>query len=297
LAALEIGNVATEARPLVAADKKNFGGEVTKGVIAVVVNAILARAAAQDDAESSKKGKGGGGKKGESKSKKPTVRIRAPAPPPADAKKALLQKENMAALQAAMKDEAAQFACCQALEAWLASEQGAAGAMKVLEPLYDADILEEGPLLKFWVDVQATVERQSKEIVALTQSVEAHNKFVDEKNEELKKAEHEEQESAWWNKQAAAEAQYARCGQNAPPDEQAREKAANHALRKAVELDTNRKKILAASKKKAVEAQADLSSAQKELQTRTEQAVPMAAVQKNGEKFFTWLQEAEEDSD
>ena len=123
LAALEIGNVATEARPLVAADKKNFGGEVTKGVIAVVVNAILARAAAQDDAESSKKGKGGGGKKGESKSKKPTVRIRAPAPPPADAKKALLQKENMAALQAAMKDEAAQFACCQALEAWLASEQ------------------------------------------------------------------------------------------------------------------------------------------------------------------------------
>ena len=302
MGALQLSDVPAEAKKLAASDKK-FTGAAPAATVAITLNAVLRSTSAAVEPETAKKS--GGGKKGPPKkgggvgSVKPTKVAEKPPPTLPETRKAI--RANKALLASVAPNETGQVALLKAVEAWLLSPQGAValpGAAKVVEVIYDTDLVESSVLTDYWTATQTKREREARELKESQESVAALEKTHASAADAAKIAEREEADNQYYRKQAETYAQNVRCGNNPNKEEEVIEKQANAALKKAIELHTQSQKVLAARQKNMIDERAELETAQRLLAERTKRhETGVEVFTLHSKPFFEWLLAPDESSE
>ena len=259
LSELACSDVPDRAKEIAAAEKKKFGEQKFAAVVSITLNAVMRSVPPAEDAPAEKK-KGGGGKKGKG-SAKPTKVVDKPPPSTAEVRKAL--RTHKAVLASVAKGKEGELALLRALESWLLSAHGAAAlptGSKVIETIYDTDLVSDEVLTAHWGSVQAAHSAMMTELAALEASKAQLETSHAAAAAAVKQAEADETEHARHKKQAEAYAQSMRCGNHPAPEEEANEKAANNAFKKAREMHAQTQSVLAARQKNEVAERAEVHS-------------------------------------
>lgn len=295
LAALDLRELPAKAKDL-SADKK-FGELSGHAAMAITLNTILRRVPHKTDGDDKKpkkpagKPKAGGGAK-------VTKVVDVPPCTAAEARKVI--RANKVSLAAACDGPAAQLALLRAAQAWLLSANGAValpGAAKVIEVLYDLDLASEGVLHEFWALVGASAQRDATSLLAAKEALAEAEVEEAAAAKAAKAAESQHAEAMAKRRDAEWYAQQARCGGNPSKEDEIAEKAANAAMKKAVDLHGAAQNITAARDKTLVAKKAELEASKRahaELQGRVDHALPFVT---HARPFFDWLAASDDDDD
>jgi len=297
LGELSMNDVPAKAKEL-AADKK-FGGALVPATIAIVWNVIVRNGVTPKEDADDKTPRGGkkGGSGGKQKNSIKAAKV-VDKPPcsAAEARKAVKAQKHLVVAQ----NPVSQRCLMEAVESWLLSPHGSAalpGAAKVVEVLYDLDLVSEAALTEYWADLQAQTTRDSEALET------AQTAFGEQQSAEtaaaaaVRDAEAQQREMLAYKKNSEAYAQNARCGSNPNKDEEMAEKAAIAQLKKAIELHNQSQKVLAARQKTLVAESAALTEAGDTLAERKAEVERRAPFKKHATPFFDWLAASDEESD
>jgi len=270
------------------------------GHVALVLNVLMRSCCPPDIKESPSKGKGGG-KKQQNSVKAAAAKVVEGVPPEGAMVRKVL-KANTAMLKTATNGTAAgQLALLKALQSWLMSPQGAnacANAAKLIEVFYDADLAEDEVFTKFWDDLQAQLVREEAEFVEARAALETLTAEKAAAEEEMRKAEREQNDAAYYEKQAEQMAQATRCGGNPTKEDEIAEKEALANLKKCREYRTQTNKIIAARTKNVTEVSAEFETSQRLVEQLSVKAEGGGALfSKQAKPFFEWLAADDDDED
>ena len=296
---MALGEIPAVAKSTVKSDK-TLAKAPKEAQIALVLNMLLRSCCPPEVKEAPQKGKGNKKQANSVKAAAAAKVIEGTPPGAAEVRKVV--KANKAMLAETTSGTAAgQLSLLKAFQSWLVSSQGANALVhspKVMEVLYDVDLVEEEVALKYWTDLQAQLVREEAE---LAEQVAAHKRLSEEKaglEEAVRVAEAEESDAAWYNKKAEETAQAARCGGNPSKDDEANEKAALSALKKCKDYYNQTGKVLAARSKNLMEVNIEYEASLvlvNQLTTRSQGGGALFA--KHAAPFFEWLAADDEDEE
>jgi hypothetical protein len=262
-----------------------------EGNVALVFN-VLMRSCCPPDVKEATKGKGGG-KKQQNSIKAAAAKVVEGAPPEGALVRKVLKKHKAMLAKATNGTPAGQLALLNALQSWLVSAQGAnaiANAAKLVEVLYDTDLAEDEVFTKYWDGLQAQIVREEAELAEAKAALETLTAQKAAAEEEMYKADREQSDAAWYEKQAEQMAQATRCGGNPSKEDEVQEKAALANLKKCKDYSSQMTKVLAARTKDLTEVNAGFETSQRLVeQLRVKIESGGALFSKHATPFFEWL--------
>ena len=296
---MDLTDVHAEAKRLSKSDTV-LASSPTDAQVALVLNAIMRSCCPPSSKDTPSKGKGGG-KKQSNSVRAAAAKVTEGEPPQGTAvRKALKANAHLLAEVMKGKGEAGQFALLRAFQSWVLSPQGVNAlehAAKCIEILYDKDLAEEETLKSYWASLSAQRVGEDAELAASEVAATATAAAAEAAEAAVKVAEKQQEDAAWYLKQAEQLSQARRCGGNPNKDEEAAEKAAQINLRKCADYHKQMTKVRAARSKDLVEATAEGEPAKRlveALRHRREVGVELFA--KHAEPFIEWLNAEDNES-